>query len=212
MKQNKNIVNELYYNRYKASNKSSRFYYDLFFSDVSGKILDVGCSTGNFLAHCSKDSEGIDYDKAQLMVARYRGLKVKKCDLNTERFPFKDNTFDAVNAMSVIEHLKDSRNCMSEIRRVLKKGGKFVAITPNLLYWKFKFWDFFDHYTPFTRIRLKDLCKNAGFSDIKIHYYTFNVTGLGVLYRLGATKQILKAYLLLYSFFVKQELIVEGYK
>jgi SAM-dependent methyltransferase len=65
-----------------------------------------------------------------------------------ERFPYDDASFDVVFCLEVIEHIKDRestsfgdlatfsfsgiRNCLLEIRRVLKPGGTLVLSTPNV--------------------------------------------------------------------------------
>jgi SAM-dependent methyltransferase len=45
--------------------------------------------------------------------------------------PYDDATFDVVAASSVLEHVEDPRACFSEVRRVLKPGGIFLAKTTN---------------------------------------------------------------------------------
>jgi len=62
-----------YVQSYKPSNNTFSVYYKMYFSNYHNKkILDVGCSIGNFLVHCNKDSFGIDRDERQLQVARDR--------------------------------------------------------------------------------------------------------------------------------------------
>lgn len=49
-----------------------------------------------------------------------------------EELPFKDETFDAVLSLNVLEHLKDPFSAASEISRVLKKNGQLFCVVPLL--------------------------------------------------------------------------------
>lgn len=47
------------------------------------------------------------------------------------RLPYPDNHFDLIVSRYVLEHVADADFVASELRRVLKPGGHFCAITPN---------------------------------------------------------------------------------
>ncbi|WP_038379527.1 class I SAM-dependent methyltransferase [Bradyrhizobium elkanii] len=49
-----------------------------------------------------------------------------------EHLPFKDNTFDAVFSIAVLEHVRDPFKCANEISRVLKPGGQLYCCVPFL--------------------------------------------------------------------------------
>jgi SAM-dependent methyltransferase len=44
---------------------------------------------------------------------------------------FEDESFDYVISFQVIEHIKQDKEFVKEVSRVLKKGGKFIVSTPN---------------------------------------------------------------------------------
>ena len=50
--------------------------------------------------------------------------------LDCHNIPFSDNSFDCIIAQAVLEHVKYPLTCVSEIHRVLKKGGIIYAETP----------------------------------------------------------------------------------
>jgi SAM-dependent methyltransferase len=107
-----------------------------FFEKNGGSLLDLGCNDGTYTLEIAeytgaKGVHGIDSDEKAIKESRLKGVKAEKCDING-RFPYKDNTFDAVSAHQVLEHIFDTRNFFEEVNRVLKPGGYAVISTPNL--------------------------------------------------------------------------------
>lgn len=84
------------------------------FKDI---IVDLGC--GRYPI-----SDGISSKK------RYLIDEVYGYDLEKE-IQVDDNTADIVIAGEVIEHIKNSKLLISEIKRVLKPGGYLILSTPN---------------------------------------------------------------------------------
>lgn len=91
------------------------------------KVLNIACGVHlkpDFLKDVRADFFGIDIDK------RAVSRKVKYCDIDKQKIPYPNNHFDLVICIYSIEHFK-TRRIFSEVRRVLKKSGKFVFVTTN---------------------------------------------------------------------------------
>ena len=103
-------------------------------SDI--RVLDVGCSRGNFLAAGTRlgfQMEGVEPAAAVAAAAQAAGLKVHAGLLEDIGFPLA--TFDVVTLFEVIEHLKQPRTLLHECRNVLKPGGLLVISTGNTASW-----------------------------------------------------------------------------
>ncbi len=101
-------------------------------------VLDAGCGIGilgKFIKeYYSSTVYGIDMDKASVEIAKANGEKVTRGTLEGH-WPYKDNFFDYVISVQVLEHLINPDNFLSESRRVLKENGILVISTPNLAAW-----------------------------------------------------------------------------
>lgn len=79
-------------------------------------------------------------------------VKVDIVDLNTEKLPYADSSFDLVTCTEVIEHIEHYRESLREMYRVLKPGGVLVVTTPNILNLKsrlrFLFFGFYNLFGP----------------------------------------------------------------
>jgi methionine biosynthesis protein MetW len=99
-----------------------------------GKILDIGCADGGFLAKFDKQTWkkfGIDVSAKAISAAKHKGIQAKVCDI-TKGITFPANSFDVVVAAEVIEHIYDTDFFLKEIRRILKPNGIFAVSTPNI--------------------------------------------------------------------------------
>jgi len=114
------------------------------------KILDVGAGAGVIPLvlrkaghYCQAIDTWAEYDSIYqnrmgakediLERLKTNGIKVKFCNIEKESFPFKDQSFNIVFLLDVIEHIPSSpEKVLKEIRRVLTANGIFVMTTPNL--------------------------------------------------------------------------------
>ena len=60
--------------------------------------------------------------------------KVFKVNLNSDRFPFDDQTLDLITGFYVIEHIHNIQFFANELYRTLKNNGTVWFLTPNSLY------------------------------------------------------------------------------
>ncbi len=94
-------------------------------------FLDIGCGTGAMSARLAKRGKVVsaDFSSLALDFSKRRGLK-NLVAADAMNLPFADNSFDALVAMDILEHLPDDCAAMSEFHRVLKTGGKVIASVP----------------------------------------------------------------------------------
>ena len=100
----------------------------------TGRHLDVGCNTGEFLEALASTTElqtvGVDSNDEVIATARSAGLQVVRTD-RWGRLPFPDDSFSSATALDVLEHVPDEAELLREIRRVLRPGGVLVATVPG---------------------------------------------------------------------------------
>jgi SAM-dependent methyltransferase len=96
-------------------------------------VLDLGCGRGGVVELFWRDVKlavGLDPDLPSLTGHRAAGMPILRGV--GERLPFAGESFDLVVSVWVLEHVKDPLKVFSEVRRVLRTGGHFVFLTPNL--------------------------------------------------------------------------------
>jgi 2-polyprenyl-3-methyl-5-hydroxy-6-metoxy-1,4-benzoquinol methylase len=102
---------------------------------LTGKILDVGCSTGGFLYSLNQrypgnyEIFGMDASLGALKVAESRGIRVPGPDFL--QGSFKGIRFDAITFWAVLEHLIDPRAYLDRAAELLVPGGTCFALVPN---------------------------------------------------------------------------------
>ncbi len=105
-----------------------------------GGVLDAGCGTGYGTAEFSRTAAtavGLDISRDAIDYARrhYSLENVRFLQASCTAMPFREGSFNLVVAFEVIEHLRDWRGFLLELRRVLTAGGQCVISTPNKNYY-----------------------------------------------------------------------------
>jgi len=104
------------------------------------KFLDIGCGAGlltNDLAARGHEVFGVDLSEKSLAVAgrqdKTASVRYLQCDAAS--LPFENESFDAVAAMDLLEHVDDPVLIVREAARVLRPGGLFFFHTFNRTFW-----------------------------------------------------------------------------
>ncbi len=94
-------------------------------------VLEVGCGDGVMAERIDAlpgvTLVAIDDDERAVETTAARGVDARRADICY--LPFDDDTFDVVHAGWVLHQVRDLDRALSEIRRVLRPGGTFVAVT-----------------------------------------------------------------------------------
>jgi SAM-dependent methyltransferase len=133
----------------------TRYLTDTYLSEYkSKKLLDLGCGRGEFLNGFAKVGfEAIGLDSSKLSDHPFPEPIVIH-DIEGQRLPFDDNSFDVVFHKSVIEHIHNTDVFLAENLRILKPGGLMVCMAPD---WRSQWSHFYDDYTHVKPFTLKGL-------------------------------------------------------
>ena len=98
--------------------------------------LDIGCSWGELVKSLNDmgiNSNGID--GSDFVISKIDPTiknKVFKVNLNSDPFPFADNTFDLITGFYVVEHVHNIPFFVKELSRTLKQNGTIWFVTPDI--------------------------------------------------------------------------------
>lgn len=140
-------------------------------------LVDVGCGNGGFVracVHAGIDAVGIESFDASARVASRAGAAVLRAA--GEHLPLGTGALDVVRLKEVLEHVQAPLDLASEMLRVLRPGGTFIAYVPTqwsqLYPFPANFYDDYTHVRAFSRVGLLRLLEDAGFDRIAIEGYT----------------------------------------
>lgn len=125
---------------------------------LGGSVLEIGAG-GNYLKEDFKtiydEWISLDYD-----------LRSDSIDLrgDGQQLPFKNELFDTIISIDVLEHVPNPEKFVSEMFRVIKPGGKVILSTPFFFYLHEEPYDFFR----FSKYGLRTIFERNGFIVIDV--------------------------------------------
>jgi glycosyltransferase involved in cell wall biosynthesis/SAM-dependent methyltransferase len=97
-----------------------------------GRLLDVGCSGGAFLAAAGQrgwHGIGMDLSREACALAQRAGQTALHAE--SGHLPFRDGCLDAISFVNVLDHVADPLGSLREAQRALAPGGALVVRVPN---------------------------------------------------------------------------------
>ena len=145
-----------------------------------GKLLDIGCGNGYFLALCRSkgyEVQGIDISEwAAKYATETLGLPVRVGQIDDVDLP--QGYFDVITMWHSLEHTLNPHHAIEKAKGWLKRDGILVVEVPNYegrdarSYWEdWIGWQFPFHFFHFTPQSLKRLLTECGFRVVKAKDY-----------------------------------------
>lgn len=127
-------------------------------------VLEVGagyCEFINTIRAGAKIAVDLNPDTRQYANPDIRVVETTSTDLSA----IESGTIDVAFASNFFEHLtrSDILDTMREVARVLRPGGRFLILQPNIRFCARDFWMFFDHITPLDQYSLAEALEMSGF-------------------------------------------------
>lgn len=138
----------------------------------SGTLLDIGCSTGEFVKALEWDgiAYGMEISEFAKKYAKKNGIKFGKDIFNSK------NYFDLIIFRGTIQHIDTPFLYLKQAFQALKPGGYVWFYAPNANSMYYKIWNTLasldpkiNFYIP-SDITLKNAMKNFGYEFTEIHY------------------------------------------
>jgi SAM-dependent methyltransferase len=104
------------------------YYHSLIDLDGPGRILDVGCAFGHFLASVPETWERWGTDPSAYAISRAVDPALRLAVASAHELP--SDSFDVITAFDVLEHLTDLDRARQAIHDGLRPGGRFVFVVP----------------------------------------------------------------------------------
>jgi SAM-dependent methyltransferase len=165
---------------------SLKYAVDAYCAGKSGlTVLDCGAWNGWFLSYDAPQISqriALDFDPYYARALEEKGIRFLLADMEKGRFPLADASIDLAAMTSTLEHLSCPEHAASELHRVLTPGGVVFITVPNILKYKFHFWDDVTHKRPFSPASLRFLFESHGFHTEDCMPYNHNLFIAGNLF------------------------------
>ena len=173
---NESDLSRIYAQRFAANldyrKRVWRVLIDSFFQQYVSRdatVLDLGCGYGEFINQVDagrKYAMDLNPDAPRYLTDNVRVIR-QDC---SQPWPVEEASLDVIFTSNFFEHLPDKAalgRTLDQIYRALRKGGRLIAMGPNIKLVPGSYWDFWDHYLPLTESSLAEALENRSFHIVR---------------------------------------------
>ena len=184
---------------YEQKNQLWRILCEHFFQKYvhpSDAVLDVGAGYCEFINHINcRHKIALDSNEETKLYADKAVQVIQASSSNMSMLP--DASVDTAFTSNFLEHLPDKEELLmslTEIYRVLRRGGRILILQPNIRFLHGEYWDFLDHHIPLTDRTLVEALELTGFqvTEVRPRFLPFTTKS-----RLPQHAWLIRLYLLI---------------
>jgi len=167
-------------------------------SEGKGKLLDVGCGTGDFLKKCQLGGwfvSGVEPNQKARSLAESK-IGATNCHSSIEELLNLDrDTFDVISMWHVLEHIPDLYVYLTKIKTLLRSNGCLIVAVPNFNSYDAQhygtYWAGYDvprHLWHFSRTSIERIFSNLDMvvvEELPLYFDSFYVSMLSEKYKHG---------------------------
>lgn len=145
---------------------------------LKGRILEIGCGIGNFTQTLTKYGEVSAIDISRSYVNRagttVQGkAKVGYGDIEQDNYFFKDQKFNTVVCLNVLEHIQNDTKALKNIYQLLEKEGILILLVPAHGFLFGEVDKSIGHFRRYTKETLVKQLDSLGFKILKARRLNF---------------------------------------
>jgi SAM-dependent methyltransferase len=131
----------------------------------NASVLELACGYGEFINNVRAEHKiavDLNPDAANYVAPDVTFFNLPATGLGLVGHEMVDVVFTS----NFLEHLSDRKECddvFAAVKDVLKPGGKFIVMGPNIRYAYREYWNFYDHHLPLSDRSLAEGLRLAGF-------------------------------------------------
>jgi len=136
------------------------------FLSPTDTVVDIGCGYGEFINNISagrRVAVDLNSDTKLFLNPGVEFFQGEALTLDQANLPSADVVFTS----NFLEHLPDKPTLdkfLTQVHGVLKPGGKYIIMGPNLRYLPGEYWDFYDHHLGLTHLSLSEALRLRGYN------------------------------------------------
>jgi SAM-dependent methyltransferase len=155
-------------------------------------VLDAGCGTGGLLKDLQRYGKVVaaDFSEEAVKFCKLRGYSI--CQSSILKTPFREDSFDCIVGLDVIEHLDEDLVALQELYRICKAGGYLCVTVPAFQF----LWSSHDelnhHKRRYSKAQLEVQLRSARFHVLRCSYFNsflFPFILLGRLFSRGGGEE-----------------------